>query len=282
MAATIEKMIMEACDLPAVPAVANKVMQLLADPNTSSAMICRTISDDQALTSRILKIVNSAFYGCLRTINNLQSAVVIIGYNAIRSLVIAVSTKEVYSKFGLTERMLWEHSVGMGIASHLIAKELKISKVDDVFICGLMHDVGKVIMNNSDTERYSLVMEKTYNDGLTALEAEEEVFDFTHPEVGALVVKKWNLTEELEKAVRYHHDLKGVANEDQYITLLTSIVHFADRICLRLGIGTKGPNEKIELKGTSAAENLGVSDDAVDALVEKVEQTYQAEKQIFE
>ncbi|MDX1765282.1 MAG: HDOD domain-containing protein [bacterium] len=282
METTIEKMIMEACDLPAVPAVANKVMKLLADPNTSSQKICRAIADDQALTSRILKIANSAFYGCLRTINNLQAAVVVVGYNAIRSLVLAVSTKEVYAKFGLTERMLWEHAVGTGIACHVLAKETGVTKADDVFVCGLMHDVGKVIMNNSESEKYRLVMEKTYNDGMPSLLAEEEIFGFNHAEVGALVVKKWNLTEELEKAVRYHHDCGAVADEDQYIVVLTSMVHLADLICQRLGIGAREANESIDLTESEAIATIGLSKDRVEELSEKIERTYLEEKHIFE
>ncbi len=282
MTATIEEVIMEACDLPAVPDVANKVMKLLADPNTSSAMVCRTISDDPALTARILKISNSAFYGCLRTINNLQSAIVIIGYSAIRSLVIAVSTKEVYKNFGLTERMLWEHSVGMGIASHILAKEAKISKVDDVFVCGLMHDIGKVIMNNSNSDLYNTVMERTYNEGISALEAEQDLFGFTHPEVGGLVIKKWNLTDELEKAVQFHHDLQKVAGEDKYILTLTSIINLADTICRRLGIGTKGPDEGIDVKGTEAAKTLGFTAAQLDELIPMIAKTYSEEKNIFE
>ncbi len=281
MTATIKDVIMNACDLPAVPDVANKVMKLLTDPNTSSAMICRTISDDTALTARILKISNSAFYGCLRTINNLQSAIVIIGYSAIRSLVIAVSTKEVYKNFGLTERMLWEHSVGMGIASHLLAKEVNVSKVDDVFVCGLMHDIGKVIMNNSNGDLYNQVMERTYNEGITALEAEQNLFGFTHPEVGALVIKKWNLTDELEKAVRFHHNLERVADEDEYILTLTTIVNLADRICHRLGIGTKGPEEGLDVSGSEAAETLGLTGAQLEELIPAIEKDYNEEKNIF-
>ncbi|NOY53654.1 MAG: HDOD domain-containing protein [Deltaproteobacteria bacterium] len=281
MTATIEEVIMDACDLPAVPDVANKVMKLLADPNTSSAMICRTISDDSALTARILKISNSAFYGCLRTINNLQSAIVIIGYSAIRSLVIAVSTKEVYKSFGLTERMLWEHSVGMGIASHILAKEAKISKVDDVFVCGLMHDIGKVIMNNSNRDLYNAVMERTYNEGITALEAEQDLFGFTHPEVGALVIKKWNLTDELEKAVQFHHNPTLVADEDEYILTLTAIINLADMICHRLGVGTKGPEEGIDVNGSESAKTLGFTGAQLDELIPVIEKNYKEEKNIF-
>ena len=281
MTATIQEVIMKACDLPAVPDVTQKVMSVLADPNADSAMVCKVISDDPSLTARILKIANSAFYGCLRTVNNLQSAVVIIGFSAIKSLVIAVSTKEVYKKFGLTERMLWEHSVGVGVAAHLLAREAKISKVDDVFVCGLMHDLGKVIMNNSDAERYGKVMEKTYNDGVPALEAEQEIFGFTHPEVGALVVRKWNLTEELELAIRHHHDPAALDGRDQYLVLLGSLVHLADRFCHRLGLGTKGPDPDVAVHGTEAAGRLGIPDDRMDELLATVQETYSKEREIF-
>ncbi len=281
MTTTAQEMIMHACDLPAVPDVAQRVMKIMADPTSNTAKICKAISIDPALTARILKISNSAFYGCLRTINNLNSAIVIIGFNAIRSLVVAVSTKEVYKKFGLTERMLWEHSVGVGIASQVLANVVKISKADDVFVCGLMHDIGKVIMNNDQNDLFLQVMEKTYNENILSVEAEQEIFGFNHAEVGAMVIKKWNLTEELEKAVRYHHEIEKVADDDRFIVLLTSIVNLADQMCHKLGIGTKGPDEDIEIKGSDAASNLGIADDRIDELLERIQKTYDDEKDIF-
>ncbi len=281
MAAPIQEMIMGACDLPAVPDVAHKVMKLLADPNSTSSMICKAISADQALTARILKISNSAFYGCLRTINNLQSAIVIIGYTAIRSLVIAVSSREVYKRFGLTEQMMWEHSVGVGVASHILAQEVKLSKVDDVFVCGLLHDLGKVVMNNADPERYKQVMETVYNENVEPIEAEREIFGFTHTEVGALVVKKWNLTEELEKVVRFHHDINQLSDQDEYVFILASLLNLADRICRRLGIGSRGADESIEVKGTTTAKTIGLADDRMDEVVAKIEQVYSEERNIF-
>jgi putative nucleotidyltransferase with HDIG domain len=278
---TSQEMIMNACDLPAVPDVAQRVMEIMADPNSNTPKICKAISVDPALTTRILKISNSAFYGCLRTINNLHSAIVIIGFNAIRSLVIAVSTREVYKNFGLTERMLWEHSVGVGIAAHILANKTKISKADDVFVCGLLHDIGKVIMNNDKNELFLQVMEKTYNEHIPSVEAEQEIFGFTHAEVGAMVIKKWNLTEELEKAVQYHHEIQKVTEEDHFIVVLTSIVNLADQMCHKLGIGTKSPDDKIEIKGSMAASNLGITDDQIDGLLEEIERSCKLEKDIF-
>ncbi len=281
MPATMQELITKTCDLPAVPDVANRVMQLLADPDSTPEMVCKTIASDQSLTARILKIANSPFYGCLRTINNLKSAIVIIGYSAVRSLVIAVSTREVYKNFGLTERMLWEHSVGVGIGSHLLGKEVRLSKLDDVFVCGLMHDLGKVVMNNSDPDRYRRVMEGMYNEGGESLEVEQGVFGFSHPEVGALVVRKWNLPEELEQAVRFHHDIDQLAGQDSYLHLLASILSLSDTICQRLGIGSRGVDNSITVQDSQAAKNLGLSGDRLDALMAAVEKAYNEERSNF-
>jgi HD-like signal output (HDOD) protein len=145
-----------------------------------------------------------------------------------------------------------------------------------------MHDIGKVIMNNSNSDLYNTVMERTYNEGISALEAEQDLFGFTHPEVGGLVIKKWNLTDELEKAVQFHHDLQKVAGEDKYILTLTSIINLADTICRRLGIGTKSPDEGIDVKGTEAAKTLGFTAAQLDELIPMIAKTYSEEKNIFE
>ncbi len=281
MSATMQTLITNTCDLPAVPDVANRVMQLLADPDSTPEMLCKTIAADQSLTARILKIANSPFYGCLRTINNLRAAIVIMGYSAVRSLVIAVSTREVYKTFGLTERMLWEHSVGVGIGSHLVAKEVRLSKLDDVFVCGLMHDLGKVVMNNTDPDRYREVMEAMYNDGGESLAVEEGVFGFSHPEVGALVVRKWNLPEELEQAVRFHHHIDQLSGHDRYLHLLASILNLADTICQRLGIGSRGVDNSIAVHDSPAANHLGLSGEGLDRLMGAVEKAYNEERSNF-
>ena len=117
MSEDLKKIVMQAVDLPTIPTVAKKVVKALANPNTNIGDLNKLISADQALSARILKIANSAMYYCQREINSLSMAMSCIGLASLKSIVIAVSTKDIYKTFGEAEKLLWEHSVGASIAS---------------------------------------------------------------------------------------------------------------------------------------------------------------------
>src|SRR6185369_1878105 len=117
----LETLIMTASDLPTIPVVATKVMQLIESEGVSAEELARVVSADPAVAARVLKISNSSFYGCQRQIQTLSHAIMMLGYNTLRSLVVAASVKQVYKPYGLTEKMLWEHSFGAGLAARLIA-----------------------------------------------------------------------------------------------------------------------------------------------------------------
>ena len=122
---------------------------------------------------------------------NLQQAITLLGLNAINSLVIALSTKSLYKRFGITEQMMWDHSVGTSIAAKLISSGFGAEAEAVAFIGGLMHDFGKVVMNNESPEAFAEVMMKTYNEGIDSIAAEEGVFGYNHTEIGSMVAGKW-------------------------------------------------------------------------------------------
>ena len=110
---------MNASDLPTIPVVATKVMQLLESENASADEIARVVSSDPAVTARVLKISNSSFYGCQRQIQTLSHAIMVLGFSTLKSVVVAASVKQVYKPYGLTEKMLWQHSFGAGLAARV-------------------------------------------------------------------------------------------------------------------------------------------------------------------
>lgn len=258
MGDSMEDIIMKSCDLPTMPAVAGRVIQLVSDPNTTADMLNRAIMADQAMSARVLKLANSSFYGCLRAVKTLSQAIMIIGFRSLKNIVLAASTKEVYKRFGLTEKMLHEHSFGAAVAAHHVAKEIGFKNTEEAFLVGLLHDIGKVILNNSDPERFRSVMEKVYNSGCSFSEAENDVFGFTHAEVGALVIRKWKLSPEMEKVVRFHHSIERVEKGDPYLVQLASVVNLADALCRKAGIGVRAPDD-IDLPALQSVSllNLG-------------------------
>jgi putative nucleotidyltransferase with HDIG domain len=237
----LKRLILSTCDIPSVPHVALKVINLIENPNTRLDDIQKAIMADQALTSRVLKIANSAFYGLRHNVETVSEAVAIIGFNTLKSIVLAAATREVYKRFGIIEQKLWEHSLGVSIAASVIARRTGRVKTEEAAIAGLLHDVGKVLMDNSQPERFSLLMERVYSDRVTFSSIEREYFGFGHAEAGCILAEKWGFPLILCDVIRDHHNCEVNSGEDPYRDDLCRVISLADTICVRLGVGYRGP-----------------------------------------
>ena len=277
----LEIMIMTASDLPTIPVVATKVMQLIESESANSEELAKVVASDPAVAARVLKISNSSFYGCQRQIQTLSHAIVVLGFATLKSLVVAASVKQVYQPYGLTEKMLWEHSFGAGLAARIIAKEIRLVNEEEAFLGGLFHDIGKTIMNSMNKLQFQDAMQRCYNEGVTFEEAERQVFSYTHSEVGGLVIKKWNFPDMLMNAVLKHHTFEFTEDEDSYQVNLTCVVGMADLFCHKVGIGTREPDGAMYLMQTVPAQRLGLNDQRMDALVERFAEAYKKDKSFF-
>ena len=277
----LETLIMTASDLPTIPVVATKVMQLIESEGVSAEELARLVSADPAVAARVLKISNSSFYGCQRQIQTLSHAIMMLGYNTLRSLVVAASVKQVYKPYGLTEKMLWEHSFGAGLAARLIANKTRLVNEEEAFLGGLFHDIGKIIMNFFDSQQFQKVMEKCYNEQISFLEAEQQVYSYTHAEVGGLVIKKWNFPEMLMKAVLQHHYFDFGEDEEPSQIKLTCVVGLANLFCHKLGIGVREPEEDLILHETIPANLLNLGEARINVLLEYFDQAYTQDKSFF-
>lgn len=277
----LEIAIMSAGDLPTIPVVATKVMQLIESETASAEELAKVVASDPAVAARVLKISNSAFYGCQRQIQTLSSAIVVLGFHTLKSLVVAASVKQVYKPFGLTEKMLWEHSFGAGLAARIIAASTRAAHEEESFLAGLFHDIGKIIMNTFDRDKFQVVMQRCYNEGIPFEEAEKSIYPFCHNEVGAYVIKKWNFPEALINAVMQHHQLDFPEPVDQYQVHLTAVVGLADMFCQKLGIGVRDPREELELAVTKPARLLGLNENQLNVLLENLKDAYEKDKHYF-
>jgi putative nucleotidyltransferase with HDIG domain len=281
MSEELKKLVMQAVDLPTIPSVAKKVVKALANPNTNTNDLNKLISTDQALSARILKIANSALYYCQREITTLTMAMSRIGFSSLKSIVVAVSTKEIYKTFGESEKMLWEHSVGVSIASQTLAHALGGFKADEIFTGGLMHDIGKTLLNNKDPKKYGQVFEKVHKGGMTFVDAEQEVYGFTHAEVGALLINKWNLPEILTEGIRMHHIL-GSEQEAPLAELKTAaLINLADLVCMQLGIGYKEPVNGFKLSETESAKYFAIDEKRLEDFISSTDSAFHESKDVF-
>jgi putative nucleotidyltransferase with HDIG domain len=277
----LERIIMSAGDLPTIPVVATKVMQLVESERATADELSKVVAADPAVAARVLKISNSSFYGRQGKIQNLSAAIVMLGFNTLKSVVITASVRQVYQPFGLTEKMLWEHSFGTALAARIIAGWTGLANEEEAFLAGLFHDIGKVIMNNQDRSKFQLVMERCYNEELPFHEAERSVYHYSHEEVGSLVTRKWNFPDTLTETVRRHHDFAFSDLNDLSLLHLTAIVALADMFCHRLGIGQRYPMEDLRLDGTKAAGFLGLEEDAIARLLERFTESFENDSNYF-
>lgn len=278
----LEEYVLNSLDLPVLPMVANKVMKVASNPDSTASLLGLVISRDEALASRVLRIANSAFYGVSRKINTISEAVTIIGFDGIKNLALALSMRGVYKSFGLLEQLLWDHSVGVAITAQLAAAHVHVKQKEEVFMAGLLHDVGKVILLNQEKEKYTRVIQMVYNDDFTFTAAEEEVFGFNHAIVGSLVIKKWNFPDFLVSIARYHNDFPSYKDGDSYISLMLALVNFADLLCNKLGIGRRRPQEGIDIMSCDCIKVLKFSQEQVVDLQEEIPQILEREKEWLE
>lgn len=280
---TSKELILQTCDLPAVPMVANRIVTLVDSPNSSVDEIQKVIMADQALSTRIIKTANSAFYSTRHNVSTISEGINIMGLNTIKTVTLAVSTRDVYKRFGLTEQKLWEHGLSVSVASGIIAGETSFIRKEEAVMAGLMHDIGKVLMNNSEHEKFLLLSERVHEARLTYAAIEQEFFGFSHAEAGFLLAEKWGFPQTLCDAIRDHHNaLQAIDPPDQYHDAMCRTVALADALCVKLGVGYNEPMPDLELGEEALRKALKISEERYAEIEEIFRNAYIQEKMSYQ
>jgi putative nucleotidyltransferase with HDIG domain len=196
-------------NLPTIPHVLAEVNKMLQDDDVSVKKMGDIIESDQVLTSKILKLVNSAFYGFRSRIVDIRQAVMILGFNTVRNALTAVSVidlfrmKEKYGGFDIRE--LWEHSAIVAITGKHLAERAHLASPSDCFVAGLLHDIGKLIMAEHFADIFKQALELTRERDISFIDAEREISSINHPLIGGYLARKWQLPNCLVDAILYHH-----------------------------------------------------------------------------
>jgi putative nucleotidyltransferase with HDIG domain len=221
--------------LPPFPATVNKVMEICRDVNTSPTDLTKVISLDPVLTGKVMQLVNSAYFGLSREIISLVRAVVMLGMNTVKNLVLGAT---VMSAFGarknfraLNMDMFWKHSLGVGVIAKLIAKKRNIDKKlqEGYFIAGLLHDIGKIPLNSTFYNEYLNIIGIQEKELKPLFVSEKQLLGLDHTYVGNLIAEKWKLGEEISDTITYHHTpetYQGVQNDILFTVILSD--HFAN------------------------------------------------------
>jgi putative nucleotidyltransferase with HDIG domain len=276
---TLEELIEKVDDIPAFPQTVINIMALLKEPRSAAVDIEREVMKDQGLTTKMLKMANSAFYSGRRQIKTVADATVLLGFDTVQSLVLASTVGKVMEKelkgYSYERNALWRQSQISAIMARAIAKKAKFSNPDIAYTAGLLKDVGKVILDEYVHESYQEILTKISNEVMPYVAAEEEILGFNHGQVGARIVEKWNLASELVDAIEYHH--KPFQSMDNIE--LVSIVHISDGLVMMMGI-----HEGIDTLGheffTDAVKILNLDESDLNQIMMDVEKIV-SEEQIF-
>ncbi|MCP4606290.1 MAG: HDOD domain-containing protein [Proteobacteria bacterium] len=232
-------------DLPTLPTVALEVASLLDDPRSTPKRITEVMKADQVLTSKVLKLVNSAYYGIPGGVSTVERAIAFLGYNTIFQLLIGVSVLE-FSRLGgaagIDIREFWKHSLGVAVAAEMIGRRIGYKNTEELFSAGLLHDLGKLALAKVARQRFSKAVELAKKDGIQLLNAEKEQGLPTHDKVGMTLAEQWRFPPNLRTAIAAHHRSHAVRCQTvpNNLRALVDVVVLANILCRRFEIGDGG------------------------------------------
>lgn len=276
----LNRIVRQVRDLPTLPRTMLKITEVINHPESSAEDLARVITQDQVLTARLLKLVNSSFYGFPRRVNAVTSAIVLVGFDAIRNLLLTSSVFDLFSDPDgpsiVEAEKYWDHALGCAVGAKIIGTHLRMDHVEELFVCGLLHDIGKIVAMRYLPELFAKVQQQARQKGQLIRIAESEVLGFHHGELGQLVAERWNLSAKLVKVIAHHH---GPAKAGAF-AVEASVVHLADILCRALQMGSGGDEQVPPLDGR-AWQLLRIEKEQIEVLMAEIETAYRDIRQFM-
>ncbi len=250
------------------PAVYFKFKEAIENPESSFSEFSAILSGDPGLLARLLKIVNSPYYGLSAKVETVQHAMTIVGLTQLSELVLATTVMNEFQ--GVPKDMLklsefWEHCLAVGVAAQIIATHRKESNVERFYIAGMLHDIGILAICKKAPEKMVRALALCRSDQISLHKAERQIMGFSHVEVGVSLLKAWNLPERLLDAVGFHHS----PSEAKRNALDSATIHLADWMAYKLGLGDSGQSSAPDLD-VKVLPMLGIETDDIPAISDEL------------
>jgi len=258
--------------MPALSITVAKVLEVVRNPQATAKDLNKVISLDPVLMGKVLKLINSAYYGLSNKVTSLVNAIIMLGINTIKNLALStavLSNMSNQSHFkSLNVDGFWRHSIGVGVASKLIAIKMGIpgNQQEEYFIGGLLHDIGKIPLNEIFFEDYVKCIRMADMRRFPLVQMEKQILGITHEEVGKMIAEKWRLTSETLDCLLYHHD-PGKVEKEKF--KLVSAVYMANNYCNLNQIGFSG-NRYSGALDAGILEKTGITEEYLDDLFETI------------
>ncbi|HIJ90264.1 MAG: HDOD domain-containing protein [Desulfobulbaceae bacterium] len=235
--------------VPPFPKVAQRVSEMLNDPEVSAAALAEVIQYDQVITANVLKICNAAYFGLPRKVASLDEALVIVGNDILKDIIVTSSSARFYKGaagegYKLDQGELWKHSIAVGIMAKELVKYVKDVDPGSAYTAGLLHDIGKRFLSSFVADDFKNIMMKVVQDSCSFVEAEKELLGATHAELGGMIMSQWDFPKEIELAVLQHHDPDALEKDS-----LTAIVALANALVISMGIGVGADGLSVKMQG---------------------------------
>ena len=268
-------------ELPTLPEVIMKLNAVAADPDSSAEDVAQVISTDPSVATNILRIVNSAYYGLQVRVSSVPLAVSIMGFAMTKKVALkaAVFTmfagkrkKQAESSPHFDPTQFWRHSIFAGIAARTLGAESSVfdgSNGEDLYICGLLHDIGKIILLDNSPDLCARVHEQVAATGQAEVDVETELLGFNHADIGSVLAIKWFLPEDLTIAIRYHH----TPAKDPFHKSLSSLIHLADHVAWNAGNPSGSAPQRPELD-MAVYDDVGLVPDKLEELLPQIQEAF--------
>ncbi|MCB2182822.1 MAG: HDOD domain-containing protein [Desulfobulbaceae bacterium] len=248
--------------VPPFPKVAERVMELIKNPDVTAAQLAEVIQYDQVITANVLKICNAAYFGLPRKVSSLDEGLVVIGHDILKDILIASSSARFFKgKVGVGYQLeqgdMWKHSVATGIMSKLLVRHIKDVDPGSAFTAALLHDIGKRFLSSFVADDFERIVAKVDKENCTFIAAEKEFLGVDHAELGGMILEKWEFDQSLVDAVKEHHNPKALEKEP-----LTALVALSNSLIISLGIGSGADGLATELHG-EGVKRFGISLDTL-------------------
>lgn len=250
----VTEAIKKVSSIATLPEVTARIVATVEDPKSTAAQLHKIVSHDPALVTRILKVVNSSFYGLPGQIASVERAIVLLGLNAVKNIAVAASLGQLFRGVrlceGFTAKDLWRHCIAVGVAAREMARQMKTSVADEAFLAGMIHDMGILVLLQTSPERLAQVCDKAKTTGGSFCEIEREMIGVDHQQLGAALAEHWKFPRSCQIVAANHHQPTTLADANRR---LVTIVYAADTICCQSnqGFNLTALSQKLDEGGLS-------------------------------
>ena len=249
-------------NLPTLPGIVTRISAMVDSPKTTGRQLGAEIAKDQVISAKVLKLVNSGFYGFSQPISTIQHAVTLLGFDTVKSLVLSSTVLDMM-KDSLPG--LWEHSIACARTSSFLAAHLEIDNPEEISTAGLLHDLGKVILRQTMEREFKQIVQLAERRDVLFFAAEKKILGVNHGEIGGWLLQKWALPPKLVEPIVDHHDFRP--NRDHAEN--TAIVHLADILSHAESFGN-GLDRRMPPLAPSALETLKINIDDLRDVMEQM------------